>query len=111
MGMQLDDELSIYNRIAKAAKRGHPGRIAVWQLFDCFDVKGPDGRHRCLIHPALWDSVLALLHRNPVRKLPPQVLAIILKYLFQALDFLHTECHVVHTGTSIPFMRHGTTDK
>ena len=100
MGMQLDDELTMYNRIAEAAKRGHPGRIAVRQLLDCFDVKGPDGQqHRCLVHPPLWDSVLALLHRNPVRRLPPEVLAVILKYLFQGLDFLHTECHVAHTGT------------
>jgi hypothetical protein len=62
-------------------------------------VEGPDGQHRCLVHPPLWDSVLALLHRNPERKLPPLLLAVVLKYLFRALDFLHTECHIAHTGT------------
>ena len=99
MGQQLEDELNIYRRMAEAASCGHPGRIAVRPLLDCFDVKGPDGLHGCLIHPPLWDSVLALLHRNPVRRLPAEVLAVILKYLFQALDFLHTECHVAHAGT------------
>ncbi|SPQ25165.1 6e3f3706-14b7-4df7-a929-197a7e1160d0 [Thermothielavioides terrestris] len=98
LGKQLDDELNIYNRIADAATRGHPGRIAVRPLLDSFDVKGPDDEHRCLVHPPLWDSVLALLHRNPTRRLPPLLLAVILKYLFQALDFLHTECHIAHTG-------------
>ncbi|KAK3987686.1 Serine/threonine-protein kinase, partial [Cladorrhinum sp. PSN332] len=107
MGVQLDNELGIYNRMAKVARRGHPGRIAVRQLLDCFDVEGPDGQHRCLVHLPLWDSVLTLLHRNPVRKLPPGILATILKYLFHALDFLHTECHVAHTDIKADNIMHG----
>lgn len=97
MGQQLDRELQIYKRISSSPAK-HPGRSSVRELWDSFDVTGPDGCHRCLVHPPLWESVLTFLHRNPVRRLPVPVLAVVLRRLFLALDFLHTECQVIHTG-------------
>ncbi|GKZ32517.1 hypothetical protein AbraIFM66950_001986 [Aspergillus brasiliensis] len=96
MGQHLDDELSMYKRIERGSKY-HPGRNAVRGLLDSFDIAGPEDRHRCLVHPPLWESVLTFLHRNPVRRLPVPVLAFVLKRLFLALDYLHTECRVIHT--------------
>lgn len=97
MGEQLENELSMYKRISRSWAK-HPGRGAVRELLDSFDVIGPDGYHRCLVHPPLWESVLTFLHRNPVRRLPAPVLAFVLRRLFLALDFLHTECEIIHTG-------------
>ncbi|KAF7562369.1 hypothetical protein G7046_g1783 [Stylonectria norvegica] len=96
MGEEVDHELTIYKRIA-ACSANHPGRGAVRELLDSFDVAGPDGSHRCLVHPPLLESVLDFLYRNPVMRLPPTVLAFILLRLFLALDFLHTECKIIHT--------------
>ncbi|PGH16326.1 CMGC/SRPK protein kinase [Helicocarpus griseus UAMH5409] len=95
MGQQLDDELTIYNRIERASK-SHPGRNAVRSLLDTFDIDGPEDKHRCLVHPPLWESVLTFLHRNPIQRLPVPVLAFVLQRLFLALDYLHTECEVMH---------------
>ncbi|KAH8195932.1 hypothetical protein TruAng_009911 [Truncatella angustata] len=64
MGKQVDNELNMYKRIDKGSKN-HPGRSAVRSLLDFFDVDGPEGQHRCLVHPPLWESVLTFLHRNP----------------------------------------------
>jgi serine/threonine-protein kinase SRPK3 len=97
MGEQLDHELKMYKRISSSSTK-HPGRGAVRELLDSFDVPGPDGCHRCLVHPPLWESVLTFLHRNPVRRLPAPVLAFVLRRLLLALDFLHTECQIIHTG-------------
>jgi serine/threonine protein kinase len=96
MGSELDNELNVYKRIESASK-DHPGRRAIRSLLDSFDVDGPKGRHRCLVHPPLWESLLEFKHRNPVRRLPEPVVAFVLKRLFQALDLLHKECHVAHT--------------
>ncbi|KAH7049463.1 kinase-like domain-containing protein [Macrophomina phaseolina] len=96
MGSELDNELHVYKRIESASKH-HPGRSAVRSLLDSFTVDGPEGRHRCLVHPPLWESVLEFRYRNPVRRLPEPVIAFVLKRLFQALDLLHRECHVAHT--------------
>ena len=102
LGQQLDDELKIYNRI-EGASRWHPGRKYVRSLLDSFDVDGPEDNHRCLVHPPLWESVMDFLFRNPVQRLPTPMLAVTLHRLFLALDYLHTECKVIHTGTYINF--------
>ncbi|KAL6707078.1 hypothetical protein ACN47E_004830 [Coniothyrium glycines] len=96
IGSEQDNELNVYKRIENSSQ-DHPGRSAVRSLLDSFDVDGPDGRHRCLVHPPLWESVLDFRHRNPVRRLPEPVMAFVLKRLFQALDLLHKECQVAHT--------------
>ncbi|KXJ85936.1 serine threonine protein kinase, CMGC group, partial [Microdochium bolleyi] len=96
IGAQLDNEVQIYNRISLANKN-HPGRTAVRELLDSFDVSGPDGSHRCLVHLPLWDSLLAFIHRNPEGKLPAIIVAGVLRQLFVALDYLHTECKIIHT--------------
>ncbi|KAJ5190355.1 uncharacterized protein N7498_009340 [Penicillium cinerascens] len=63
MGQQLDDELNIYKRIEGASQK-HPGRKYVRSLLDSFDVNGPEDKHRCLVHPPLWESVLSFLFRD-----------------------------------------------
>ncbi|KAI1125820.1 serine threonine protein kinase, CMGC group [Nemania abortiva] len=97
MGEQLDNELNMYKRIKEKGSANHPGRRAVRELLDSFDIAGPDGQHRCLVHPPLWESMLTFLHRNPVMRLPVPVLAVLLHRLFLALDFLHRECMIIHT--------------
>lgn len=98
LGNHSDDEINIYKRIQERPQP-HPGRDAVRQLLDTFDLESPGGHHRCLVHPPLWESALAFLRRNPIGKLPVPVLAFTLRRLFLALDFLHSECRVIHAGT------------
>lgn len=97
MGQQVDDELKMYRRMEQSPK-GHPGRDAVRTLLDTFYIDGPEDKHRCLVHPPLWESVLTFLRRNPVERLPSAVVAYVLRRLFLALDYLHTECQIIHTG-------------
>ncbi|KAG5969433.1 hypothetical protein E4U56_008335 [Claviceps arundinis] len=92
----LENELDAYKRIENSAIE-HPGRRAIRSLLDTFAIDGPDGQHRCLVHPPLWDSVYGFRRRNPVGKLPEPIMALVLKPLFHALDFLHQECHTTHT--------------
>lgn len=97
LGQRVDDELKIYRRMAQSSK-SHPGRDAVRTLLDAFYIDGPEDKHQCLVHPPLWESVLTFLRRNPVERLPSPVLRVVLRRLFLALDYLHTECQIIHTG-------------
>ncbi|CRG82797.1 Putative dual specificity tyrosine-phosphorylation-regulated kinase 3 homolog [Talaromyces islandicus] len=92
------------------ASKTHPGRDAVRSLLDSFDIDGPEDRHRCLVHPPLWESVLTFLHRNPIRRLPPPVLAFVLQRLFLALDYLHTECQIIHADIKADNIMFGIAD-
>ncbi|KAG7100671.1 Serine/threonine-protein kinase SRPK like [Verticillium longisporum] len=109
MGKQLDREVSIYKRISDASLT-HLGRGAVRELLDSFDIAGPEGSHRCLVYPPLWENLLTFLHRNPVGRLPVPLLAFILRRMFQALDFLHTDCQVVHTDIKADNIMFGIED-
>ncbi|KAB8255137.1 kinase-like domain-containing protein [Aspergillus pseudonomiae] len=84
-------------RHMEEASTNHPGRDVIKTLLDTFYIDGPQDKHRCLVHPPLWKSVLAFLRRNPVERLPSAVIAVVLHRLFLALDYLHTECQIAHT--------------
>lgn len=98
MGKHVEDELDMYRRMEQQSESNHPGRDVVRTLLDTFYINGPGDKHRCLVHPPLWESVLTFLRRNPVERLPSVILAVVLHRLFMALDYLHTECGVAHTG-------------
>ncbi|KAJ6142860.1 protein kinase [Penicillium samsonianum] len=90
MGQQLDDELNISKRCQ--------GRHYVRTLLDSFEIDRASDKHLCHVHPPLWESVWAFLHRNPIGRLPPTVLTGVLRFLSLALDYLQTECKIIHTG-------------
>ncbi|KKF96578.1 Serine/threonine-protein kinase SRPK [Ceratocystis platani] len=50
------------------------------------------------------------LSRNPIGRLPAPVLAIVLQRVFQALDYLHNHCHLVHTDVKADNIMFGIGD-
>ena len=101
MGKDANRELNMYQHMAKVTSTSrHPGSTAIRILLDSFKVTGPDGEHQCLVHVPLWESVKTFLARNPIGRLPTPVLAVVLRQLFLALDFMHKECRLIHTGES-----------
>lgn len=82
------------------ADSSHIGRRNIRKLLDSFDVKGPDGKHIVLVlepvqmslrdmkHEFLPDGFFEDLVRNGIIE------------LLKALDFLHTQGELVHTGIS-----------
>lgn len=95
---QLNHELNMYSRV-NAGPNSHPGKEAVRSLLDSFKIdRRADKKHEYLVDTPSWENVWALLHRNPIQRLPSPVLAFVLHRLFLALDYLHTECNMIHTG-------------
>ncbi|KAH6839478.1 kinase domain protein [Chaetomium sp. MPI-CAGE-AT-0009] len=84
LGSRLNHERNVYQRINNGP-RSHPGRDAVRSLLDAFQLEGPHGEHQ----PSST--------RIRVGRLPNPVLAVVLYRLFQALDYLHGECGIIHT--------------
>jgi len=58
---------------------------------DSFEVASTQGSHLCLVHEAMGRFVF------DSRGLPIPLVKVVAKQLLLALDFLHSECHVVHT--------------
>lgn len=99
MVYQTENELELYKHMATVSSTSqHPGRHFVRTLLDSFKLTGPDGEHQCLVHPPLWNSVKSVVARQTTGRLSPYALRLVLRRLLSALDFIHTECHLIHTG-------------
>jgi len=96
---EIDNEAAIHKHISTVGNADHPGKKFVRTIQDSFFVTSRDGNlHRCLVHDLLSNDILSLRYNRPDRKLPEAMLKQILIHLLLALDFLHSECHIIHTG-------------
>lgn len=75
-------------------------------MLDSFGAQGPQGYHQCLVHRPLWQSMFSLQYQNPQHRFSEPLLRAMLLHLFVALDYLHSSCHLIHTGG--PFLCHLT---
>ena len=92
-------EVEIY-KLLSTASVSHPGRTSVRTILDSFEISWSGNHHQCLVHKPLWISLFDLQKRNPERKFTEALLKGALMYIFLALDYLHSECKVIHTGMS-----------
>ncbi|PGG97398.1 CMGC/SRPK protein kinase [Helicocarpus griseus UAMH5409] len=95
---EIDNETAMYKRLGTVGDPNHPGKAYVRSIEDSFSITSRAGhRHQCLVHEVLSNDILSLRHTHPDRKLPEVMLRQILIHLLLALDFLHSECHIIHT--------------
>lgn len=103
-------ELQIYKHMNQVEST-HPGRNFIRQLLDHFYIQGPHGRHVCLVHEPLGMSADLLVKLSPGQAMTLDAMKAGIRQLLIALDFLHSECHIIHTGRyQIPLLPlHGLT--
>jgi len=100
---EIDNETAIYKHLSTTGNPDHPGKMYVRTIQDSFFVTSRAGNpHQCLVHEVLSNDILSLRYTRPDRKMPEAMLKQILIHLLLALDFLHTECHIIHTGQVAP---------
>lgn len=93
-----DREFKIYEHLAKI-KSAHPGQALIRELYDSFELQGHAGKHRCLVLQPMHMTLLEMMRLNP-RPFDLPLLKMTLRRLLLALDFLHTEADIIHTGTT-----------
>lgn len=91
------DEIEISRHIS-SLRSSHQGRAYVRLVKENFSIQGPFGEHLCLVFEPLREPLWLLGRHLGSNGVPPAVLKPFLKLLLQGLDFLHSECHVIHTG-------------
>ncbi|EFY86149.1 protein kinase domain-containing protein [Metarhizium acridum CQMa 102] len=93
------EEFQVLETLGKA-NPSHPGYRHVRAALDIFQLHRPGGDHYCLVQRPMWESWKHLLRRNPTGRFTEPLLKAGLRHLFSALDYLHSECKLVHTGKS-----------
>jgi serine/threonine-protein kinase SRPK3 len=92
-------EVDILKTIMKAGS-DHPGFRHCLHLYDAFIATSNHGPHICLATNLLGESLITLRRMQPNGQgaFPIALSKRIIKQTLLALDYLHRECDVVHTG-------------
>ncbi|KAK2877251.1 hypothetical protein FQN49_001307 [Arthroderma sp. PD_2] len=90
------DEFDVYKHLNQG-NQSHPGYAHVRTALDIFTIPRVGGDHYCLVQKPMWESFRDLLYRNPSHRFTEDLLKAGLMQVFLALDYLHTECKLVHT--------------
>ncbi|KGO63868.1 hypothetical protein PITC_054940 [Penicillium italicum] len=91
------EEFEVYKHLNKG-NISHPGYTHVRTALDRFTIPHLGNHHHCLVQKPMWESFRDLLYRNPTHRFTEDLLRAGLKQVFLALDYLHTECKLVHTA-------------
>ena len=96
------EEFQIYKQLNQGSS-WHPGHAHIRKALDIFTIPRSGGDHPCLVQKPMWESFRDLLYRNPSHRFTEDLLKAGLMQIFLALDYLHTECKLVHTGKAYPY--------
>ena len=69
-------------------------------VLSSFELAGPSSAHLVLVYALMRESLTKFQRRLADCRLPSDVMKSLLEMLLAGLDYLHSECHIIHTGTS-----------
>ncbi|CAD6887157.1 unnamed protein product [Tilletia laevis] len=90
------DEIKLLQKLV-AANPNHAGRRHCVSLLDHFKHRGPNGTHVCMVFEVLGENLLGLIKRYQHRGVPPNIVKQIAKQVLLGLDYMHSECGIIHT--------------
>ncbi|KAF5967588.1 CMGC SRPK kinase [Fusarium coicis] len=104
-------EIPVYETLSPIlGNTKHPGSRNIRMLLGSFEMSGPDGRHKVLVHEG---AQMSLRHYKEVFRqdgLDEDFVKRTVKELLQALDFIHTEAELVHTDIHLGNLLLGVDD-
>lgn len=90
-------ELDINKRLTKDPSLA--GFAFVRAAIDDFMATGPTGAaHLCLVFEAMQEPLSQFQHRLVGDSIPPQLLKVYVDFMLQGLEYLHSDCQIIHTG-------------
>ena len=84
------------------ANPNNPAHTLLRTSSECFEITGPEGKHLCMAYEPLRDPLWIYEDRFKSGTIPLRLVKVYLYIILEALDYLHTECKLVHTGMYSP---------
>ncbi|PLN77917.1 kinase-like domain-containing protein [Aspergillus taichungensis] len=82
-------------------KPEHRGRVILRTCLNDFEVTGPKGKHMCLVYEPMREPLWIFQRRFVDRMVPLPIAKAYIYFLLVGLDYLHSECQVVHTDLKL----------
>ncbi|KAI9841786.1 MAG: hypothetical protein M1837_000380 [Sclerophora amabilis] len=92
-------ELDISQRLV--TNPSHIGFQFVRTVLDSFEATGPHGTHTCLVFESMREPIWLHQRRWKNSDTPLPLLKVYIKFLLQGLDYLHSECRIIHTDLKL----------
>lgn len=86
------------SRLIANAEPSHEGLNFIRTHLDKFQLPGEGGTHSCLVYTPMRETLFQLQHRLRGQRFAPPLFKFFMYCLLEAVDYLHTECHLIHTG-------------
>ncbi|EFR00913.1 CMGC protein kinase [Nannizzia gypsea CBS 118893] len=96
----IDDECGIENHIFRA-NPSHRGRALFRTSSECFEITSSAGKHMCLAYEPMREPLWLFKRRFKDEAIPLPLVKTYVRLLLVGLDYLHTECKVVHTDLKL----------
>ena len=90
-------EVEVYKHLS-VSNPSHSGLPYIQSMVESFEVTGPNGTHFCLVFQPMRGNLSLFQSRLKKQRLTLELLKMYLVCLLHGLDYLHSECHVVHAG-------------
>lgn len=82
------------------ANESHEGYPFIRTPIDHFELSGPQGIHSCLVYEPMRETLAQHQSRFPRQRLTVPIFKLYIHLILKALDYLHSECRLIHTGNS-----------
>ncbi|KAI9843776.1 MAG: hypothetical protein M1837_006137 [Sclerophora amabilis] len=93
-------ELEMSGRLAKGDPQHHGFRF-VRTALDSFETSGSHGKHVCLVYEPMRETLSHFQRRIKDGRFPLLLLKASIRLLLMGLDYLHSECQMVHTDLKL----------
>lgn len=94
----------MHSKLINHANPSHEGLSFIRTPIDEFQLEGPEGVHSCLVYEPMRETIFQLQHRLQRQRLALPLFKFFIYCLLQALDYLHTVCHLIHTGKAFKYL-------
>ncbi|KND93789.1 Serine/threonine-protein kinase SRPK, partial [Tolypocladium ophioglossoides CBS 100239] len=85
------------SKLIANANPSHEGLSFIRIPIDEFKLQGPQGTHSCLVYEPMRETLFRFQRRLPQQRLALPLFRCYIFLLLQTLDYLHTECRLIHT--------------
>lgn len=90
------DEIKLLKAV-RDSDPSNPKRNKTVQLLNDFKITGVNGIHICMVFEVLGHNLLKLILKSNYRGIPLANVKSITRQVLEGLDYLHTECKIIHT--------------